>query len=189
MILKENFSYKHLESNSYKNVVFNNIVFCEGAKTKNNPFFNYLPFSLNKGQLLTIESSALKTKTILKKKAFILPRKGAEFSIGATFSWKWEDEFPEDKQTKLLQEQLEEMTSASYRILKEDAGIRPATRDRRPFVGQHHSFKNYFIFNGMGAKGCLMAPLLTAELVEHIETQKPLDPEMNIRRYDRFKPS
>lgn len=188
-ILEESFDFDLLSEMSYKQVKFKQLVFCEGAQATENPLFGDLPFSLNKGQLLTIGSENLPTDQIFKKKVFILPTKKNEYKVGATYSWKWDNSTykkahkVEKEKTTLLKSQLEEMTRAKYVIKEEKTGIRPSVKDRRPLIGKHRGLQNIYIFNGMGSRGCFMAPLLSKELIEHIEEDIPLHPEVELSRY------
>ena len=43
------------------------IVFCEGHRLTNNPFFNYLPLLRTKGELITVKLKALKVMYLMKK--------------------------------------------------------------------------------------------------------------------------
>jgi glycine/D-amino acid oxidase-like deaminating enzyme len=184
LLIEDTFKHKEIEDNTrYGAITFSNIVFCEGAKLSENPFFNYLPYSLNKGQLLTIRSKELPQQNILKKKVFILPYKEDLFKVGATFSWKWENENPEEEKTEQLKTFLEEMTSLPYEIVNVEAGIRPSVKDRRPLIGKHPKISNYYLFNGMGSRGCFMAPLLIDEFFEHLEKGKEVHPETDINRF------
>lgn len=189
-LLEEIFDFKDLKNSTYKSIEFKKIVFCEGANAIHNPFFGNLPFTLNKGQLLTINSEILPKNKMLKKKVFILPTINNEFKIGATYSWKWNSETEElahqiePEKTELLQEFLEEITISDYKIIKEEVGIRPSVKDRRPLIGNHKKYKNYFIFNGMGSRGCFMAPLLTKEFIAFAEDNKPLHPEVELNRFN-----
>lgn len=185
MIINTTFNYSELKANLYQGITYKKIVFCEGANVVNNPNFNYLPMGLNKGQLFTIESEQLATTNILKKKVFILPQqKRNQYKIGATYSWQWDDLKVEEMKTELLKKQLAEMISAPYKIIKTEAGVRPASRDRRPLVGQHPKNNDQYIFNGMGSKGCFMAPLLSSEFIDFTEYTKALHPEMDIKRFN-----
>ena len=186
-ILEEEFDYTSITTTgSYKGIQFEKLIFCEGAQIRKNPFFSYLPFGLNKGQLLTIQSDQLPTNTTLKKKVFILPYERDLFKVGATYSWKWENDSPEPEKTKELKSYLEEITHAKYQLIKEEAGIRPSVKDRRPLIGSHPTIANYYVFNGMGSKGCLMAPLLIKEFIDHLQNETPLHKEVSVRRYDKL---
>lgn len=185
-ILESSFDYSALSQNAYMGIEFKQVVFCEGSNAINNPYFKHLPFALNKGQLITIKCDELESSSILKKKAFLLPVGNNLFKAGATFAWSWENNYIEQEKTDLLKQQVEEITTSDYTVIDEVCGIRPASRDRRPLMGRHTEYRNYYIFNGMGSKGCLMAPLLTQELLQFVEEEKELHKEATI---DRFKPS
>lgn len=186
-LVEEKFEYPLLAFNenrvTYKNYVAKSIIFCEGALATDNPFFNWLPFSLNKGELLLIKSAKLKLSSMLSKKIFVLPITDELYKIGASNEWKELDLLPTKEKREELKKLFESICTAEYEIVKQEAGIRPASRDRRPFIGRHPKWKNVYIFNGMGAKAALKAPLLSKELIDFIELAKPLHPECNINRY------
>lgn len=188
-LVEESFDHDALKTDSYKNIKFKHLIFCEGAQAEQNPLFKNLPFSLNKGQLMTIQSAHLPKTNILKKKVFILPTKESEYKVGATYSWKWDTNsyesahLVENEKTELLHSFLREMTTSPYKVIKQHTGIRPAVKDRRPLIGKHSSIPNLYLFNGMGSRGCFMAPLLSKELIDFIEEEKPLHPEANVSRY------
>jgi glycine/D-amino acid oxidase-like deaminating enzyme len=60
--------------------------------------------------------------------------------------------------------------------------MRPTTFDRRPFMGKHPEFDKLFVFNGLGTKGYMLAPLLSAELCNWIEGKSELHPEVTLDR-------
>ena len=155
LLIEKQFDYKLIDltnakGHAYEGINFENIIFCEGANVVKNPFFKHLPFSLNKGQLITINSEKLELKSILKKQVFVLPIGSKQFKIGATYSWKWENEKPESDKTESLKKQLSDMLNVPYKIVEAVAGLRPAVKDRRPLIGRHKHYENYYIFNGMG---------------------------------------
>jgi glycine/D-amino acid oxidase-like deaminating enzyme len=61
--------------------------------------------------------------------------------------------------------------------LQYKAGIRPSAHDRRPYVGRDPALANHFVFNGFGAKGVLLAPMMAEELADFMLTNRPLHPE------------
>ena len=181
---KEAFEYNEIDLNKkkYKNILFNRIIFCEGHQVKNNPFFNNLPISWTKGQLLTIRSQNLYDKSLLNRKCFVLPRGKNEFLLGATYEWNATNyKTTNDAQSELL-EKFNYISDENPEIVCQEAGIRPTTPDRRPFIGCHPKHKDLFIFNGLGAKGYLIAPLLSKELIESILENMPLNSETSILR-------
>jgi len=84
--------------------------------------------------------------------------------------------------TDKVENQLKKIIKKKYKIKQYKFGIRPATRDRRPFVGRHPKFNNLFILNGLGSKGVSQSPHCSKELLNYIELNKNLDKEINIER-------
>ena len=186
LLLDEKFEYASIDEKVFSDVKFKKVVFCEGIGIKNNPYFNYLPYRINKGELLTVTSMNYRSECAMKKKMFVLPLGNNRYKIGATYAWEWEDEKPEEKSKSLLKDSLKEITQAEFDIENHEAGFRPAVKDRRPLIGAHPEHKDLFLFNGMGSRGCLIAPKLAKELVDHIENRTPLTPETDIRRYEKL---
>lgn len=183
--IHERFEHALLDmaNSSYKHIKFEHIVFCEGADVKNNPYFNALPFTPNKGELIEIECAGLDDEAILVGGVFVLPVGNHRFKVGATYQhWALNTEVTE-KNRDYLTERFDKISNSEYRIIDQWAGIRPAVLDRRPILGRHQEHKNMHIFNGLGSKGVSMAPLLSKELLDYILTDVPLHPECAIERF------
>ena len=165
---------------------FEKIIFCEGYNGIYNPWFNYLPLQPTKGQTIIIKSNEIKSNEILNRKCFVLPLGNNEFKVGATYEWNTTDLSITEEGVTILKDNLKQLISNKYEVIHQDAGIRPTVKDRRPLVGEHPQFKNTFIFNGLGTKGYLMAPLLSKELYEFIFENLPLSQEINISRFNKL---
>ena len=63
------------------------------------------------------------------------------------------------------------------------AGLRPTTKDIRPFIGDHPTEAGLHIFNGLGSKGASLAPELIRQFLAHLLEGEPLDPEIDIARF------
>ena len=174
------------ETASYQGEEFENIIFCEGYQGIYNPWFSYLPLEATKGEVLTVESLGITEEESINRKCFVLPIGNHQFKVGATYNWNTPNTEITSEATALLRENLESLTDENYKILKQKAGIRPTTLDRRPLIGSHSNYKKLKIFNGLGAKGFLIAPLLAQEFVLSIEGVKNLDKEINIERFNRL---
>jgi len=68
-------------------------------------------------------------------------------------------------------------------VIDHVAGIRPATLERRPFVGLHPQDQRLGLFNGMGTKGCSLAPYFARQLVQHTSNGSPIHPEAALTRF------
>ena len=158
------------------------IIHCTGPSAANDPLWSYLPWSLTKGETLTIKASDLKTKNILKKHYFILPLGNDFFRVGATYNWNHLDWQPSNEGKSVLIEKLEEIIDCPYEIVKQEAGIRPTTRARRPFLGEHPTEKGNYIFNGLGSKGVMLAPLFSDVFFNYLSENQPLPKELDINQ-------
>jgi len=58
--------------------------------------------------------------------------------------------------------------------------------ERRPFVGLHPANPKVGILNGMGTKGCSLAPYFAKQLAEQLIFDKPISAEANINRFTKI---
>lgn len=170
------------ETVSFKGTRYDGIVFCEGVEARHNPWFENLPINDTKGETISIRSTTIPEGESLNRKCFTLPIGNHEFRVGATYDWNTYNDDITEEGKKQLQEMLAYITDQPYTIIDQKAGIRPTTIDRRPLMGTHHIYKNLFVFNGLGTKGYLLAPLLSKELVDHILDDSPLYKEVLVSR-------
>ena len=167
----------------YDGQSFSGIIFCEGYKNFENPFFNFLQVDCTKGQLITVRSTFYEEES-LNRKCFVMPTGDNEYRVGSTYEWNQPNVDVDDEARELLRSNLASLVSEPFEIIDQIAGIRPTVKDRRPIMGEHPEHTGLFIFNGLGAKGYMMAPLLGQELTEFILNGTELDKEV---RLDRFK--
>lgn len=182
-ILNEVFDSTLLENTTYRGDVYDDIIFCVGYLNPENKWFGALPLDQTKGETLTIVSNALPADVSLNRKCFVLPKGNHQFKIGSTYGWS-------DPTTHITQEGKNEILQnlsfiidEKVTVIKQEAGVRPTTRDRRPLLGTHSEFKHYHIFNGLGAKGFMLAPLISLEFAEYLMDGVTLDKEVDIERY------
>jgi glycine/D-amino acid oxidase-like deaminating enzyme len=158
-------------------------IFCEGFNGKFNPHFSYLPFNPVKGEIVDIEIQNLDLQEIINQGVFVIPLRDNTFRLGATYKWDVLDFVPTEEGATILTEKFKKLMKPQMRILSQQAGVRPATKDRRPFLGMHPELKNIGIFNGFGSKGVSLAPFFGKQFVDFLVYQKELHPEVNINRF------
>ncbi len=180
-----NYSDFNTTTTSYKNDIYEKIFFSQGYTNSENPWFGSLPIQCTKGETLTIHSSELPEDVSLNLKCFILPIGNQQFKVGATYDWNSTDLSITEKGKAQIEAHLTTLTNDPYTIVEQKAGIRPTVLDRRPLLGKHAEFPNLILFNGLGTKGYMMAPLLANELLDHVFNHAPLDPEVNIQRFEK----
>ena len=171
------FTHNEVENNSH-------FIFSEGWTAIKSPFFSYLPFNLAKGETFVIKVDGLAINEVVNKRVFLLPLGNNIYKVGSTYKWDFEDDLPTNEEAAFLKDKLDVILKAKYEIIEHDAGIRPATKDRRPFVGTHPENQNIHIFNGMGSKGVMIAPLLAKEFSNYLIGESDLNLESDIRRFD-----
>lgn len=160
------------------------LIFCEGYQAIHNPFFTNLPFIPAKGEVLTVEIKKLNTNAnVLNKGVFVLPENNQLFKVGATYVWDKIDEENTSEGLAELTQKLEKLLNTPFTVVKQQAGIRPSTKDRRPLVGKHPNLPSLAILNGMGTKAVLLAPYFAKQLFEHLFYAKKIHPEVNINRF------
>ncbi|HEY8915891.1 MAG TPA: FAD-binding oxidoreductase [Chitinophaga sp.] len=167
----------------YKEVQARAIIFCEGAQIIHNPWFKHIPFLLNKGEVLKVRIPGLHTENILKKSITLVPQEQEVFWAGSTFVWDYVDEAPTPEKRLFLEESLQQLLKVPYTVLEQQAGIRPSGKDRRPIMGLHPQYPALGLFNGLGTKGCSLAPYMAHMLTQHLLQGMPLLPEADIKRY------
>lgn len=172
------------EGVEYKNIEYKKILFCEGLQALENPFFDWLPFNPVKGQILTAQIDDYTLTEIINQGVWILPVNNEGLcKVGSTYSWdKLDNEITEDARNE-LEKRIKPILKKPYTILSQQAGVRPSTDDRRPFVGLHPEFKTMGFFNGLGTKGVTLAPYFAAEFIDFLEGNKEINSEVNISRF------
>jgi len=173
------------ESIQYKDITAKKIIFCEGFRVSENPLFSFIPFRPVKGELLTVRIKGLNTQMVLNKDIFLLPLGNEIYRLGSTYDWDDLTEAPTTNAKNYLLEKLKSLIYFPVEILSHEAGIRPAVADRRPVAGRHPSFSNVFILNGLGAKGVMLAPYGTEQLLRLLNENIAVDPEIDPSRFVR----
>lgn len=189
-IVREQFNHNALKINdsnvSYNGNTADKIIFCEGWKMLENPFFNKLPMNPAKGEVLIIKIENFNTDYIVHKGVSLLPIGNNLFVAGSTFRWdNLNDTVTFEAKNELL-EKLKSVINTDFEVIDHLAGVRPAMADRRPVLGSHPLFKNLYLFNGLGAKGVLLSPYFANELIEYIYNDKSLNSEVSINRFARL---
>lgn len=165
---------------NYKNIRAGKVVFCEGPVAVENPFWNYLPFKPVKGEILEIDS-ALPHDVILNRGVFVLPKNG-RFSVGSTYDHSRLDYVPSAEGIKNLKDRLAKLYNGGYETVRELAGVRPATFDRKPFIGFHKKYPPVGIFNGFGTKGVSLVPFFALQLVNYLTGKGGIMSEVDVSR-------
>ena len=197
LLKEEIFNYQLLQEINdtiiYKGFQAKKIIFSEGSSVLHNPFFPPSPPSggkhlliPNKGEYITILAPKLKLNSMLKSSLFIIPLGNDQYKVGATYSREDNSIHTTQSAREELESKLNLIISCPYDVVDHVAGIRPTTRDRRPFIGTLKESDRKVFFNGLGTRGITSAPSLAQELYSHLEKGKDLHNEINIKRYYKW---
>lgn len=187
-IIEETFEFNELNQFGvlqYKSQTAEKIIFCDGSDAAKNPLFKWLPFKLVKGEILEIEAD-LPNDLIINRGVFVIPLGNKRFKVGSTYNNREVNWETSDEGKSHIEAKLKELINVNYTVVAHYAGVRPATRDRKPFIGMHPKYKNVGIFNGLGAKGVSLSPYFANQFALHLVNQSALDQEVAIDRYFKF---
>ena len=185
---EEEFEIKELkilkDKIQYRNITASAIIFCDGNNNVNNPYFKLLPFAPNKGELLLVEIPGLPNNLVYKKGMMMAPlATPGLWWIGSNYAWEFDHTNPTQEFRDQTKQLLKAWLKIPFQITNHLSGIRPATLERRPFVGLHPLHPNIGILNGMGTKGCSLAPFFAKQLVDQLLHHKPVIPEADVKRF------
>ena len=190
-MLLEKFEVAELKFNddeiSYRNINADKIIFCDGIGSMQHSFFNLLPFAPNKGEALILECGDLNNQHIFKKGLMLAPLPDKDlYWLGSNYQWEFADDRPSETFHKHATAVLNGWLKKPYRIIAHKSAVRPATLERRPFVGFHPRQRNVGILNGMGTKGTSLAPFFAYQLTQYLVYNLPISPEADIQRFSRI---
>jgi len=172
---------------SYGTIRADTVLFCDGAGGPSNPFFRKLPYASNKGEALLLNIPGLPAEFVYKKGSLLVPlAKSDKWWVGSTYERSDLNPKPSDRFRVETEARLRDWLKLPFTIEGHVAGIRPATVERRPFAGLHPKRPEVGILNGLGTKGCSLAPYLARQLTDHLIEGHPLLPETDVRRHARL---
>jgi len=165
----------------YKNIRADKIIFCEGVEALQNPWWKDLPFLPAKGEVLVIKAE-MELRHVINKKIYILQIGKNIFKAGSTYSWNFQDDSPTAEAKDFLVAQLKSILKIPFEVISHHAAVRPTVKNRRPFLGLHLQYPQVGIFNGLGTKGCLLAPYFAGHLTGFLLGKNELMKEIDVTK-------
>jgi len=167
----------------YRSLRAKHIVFCQGHTISSNPFFPDIPVRANKGEALIIKSKSLPKDVIIGHQVNIVPLGKDRYWVGSTYAWEDETIEPTAAGKQGLLDRLAKSFQGEYRVLDHLAGLRPASKDRRPIIGRSPKSAQVACLAGMGTKGYSLSPYFADMLLDALFNQKDILPEVNLARF------
>ncbi|MEI6264037.1 MAG: FAD-dependent oxidoreductase [Sphingobacteriia bacterium] len=178
IIAADHVEYQHYQAQK--------IIFCDGIAGFENPYFNLLPYAANKGEAIIASIPGLPDNHIFKQGISIVPWKKGLFWIGSSYEWNYSDVLPTTAFKMKVEQQLKNWLKLPYSFEDHFASVRPANLERRPFVGLHPVHPSVGIFNGMGTKGCSLAPYFANTFTKHLLQNAPIHPLADVQRFKKI---
>ena len=181
----------------YRDIAARWLIFCDGVGSTQDGFFERLPFAPNKGEALIIEASELDAALlqaggsagggfVFKRGVSLVPHADGLFWVGSSYEWAFDDLAPTAAFRERTESILREWLRVPFRTIAHFASVRPATVERRPFVGLHPLYAAIGILNGMGTKGCSLAPHFARQLAELLAYGRAVQPDTDVRRFTKI---
>ncbi len=174
MLIAEHFSYDDLKLNEqyaqWKSEKFNTVIFCEGFKAQNNPWFKELPYNFAKGELLKVsfQSPAL-PDAIICQQQWCLPAENGTYLVGSTYDRLNINSISTEQGRSNILKGLSDFILAKPHVIEHYAAVRPVMLNQKPIITAHPSTPRMWIFNGFASKGFLCVPYYAQMFVEQIQ--------------------
>ncbi len=171
----------------YESVTYKKIIYTNGYATMKSNFWKNLPFVPNKGQALIVEIPHLPVTSMYKFGMITLvPLQQGMWWAGSSNELKFENDQPDPSFLNEAKNSINTILKIPFTVIQHLSAIRPATVERRPFVGVHPLYKQIAILNGMGSKGCSLAPWFAKQLTDHLKENKPIDMDADVSRFSKL---
>ena len=186
--LERNFNYAELVTNrdtiAWHQIHAQRVIFCEGYMAKDNPWFNWLPFQPAKGEILSFTTQQQLPDQIINGGKWLLPITDGNYKTGATYNHDLSSITPTETGRSELIEGMQRLLSSplALQIVDHQAGVRPNTLDKQPFIGMHPSPSQLGIFNGFGSKGSMLIPYYSACFANHLTKGRAIPEHADISR-------
>jgi glycine/D-amino acid oxidase-like deaminating enzyme len=119
-----------------------------------------------KGEILTVQADWPETHIRIGAGGWLVPIGGGCFRVGSTYDWDNLDEQATAAGLERITAIAAKLGGADFEVIAHVAGIRPILRRSQPLVGKDES--GDWVFNGLGSKGTLYAPGMSAMLADWI---------------------
>ena len=156
-------------------------VWCEGAAglLRANP----LPWQHRcaKGEILTVHAPAWRQERMVIGRGWLVPLGDDFYKVGATYDWDMLDANPTWPGRAFLESIARDIGGADFRIVAHEAGIRPIIRKSQPVIGPLAN--GSVVFNGLGSKGALCAPLVANRLADWLIDGREIEADLSTQAY------
>lgn len=190
-IISDSFQPGLLEINkefiAYGGRRYDRVIFCNGNESFSYPWFRNLPYAASKGESVLVKIQGLPAGFVFKHGMLLLPTaEPALYWMGSSYEWDFTTEGPTRAFREKVSRLLDGFLKLPYQVVDHRAAIRPSTLERRPFVGFHPANPRIGMLNGLGTKGCSLAPYFAHQLVQKMKGSGGIHPLADIARFEKI---
>ena len=156
------------------------VIFCEGFRVLENPWFKELPFAPARGEVLSVQSEI---NLALSNGSWHLPGFADYAYMGSTWDHQNLLSGPTENGKQEILDKCNFVDFKRSAFPQHLSGVRSGTKDRHPIIGVHPDHKNLFLFNGFGSRGTSTIPHYAKKLTDFIMEKKALPSEANLNRF------
>ena len=161
------------------------LIFCQGFEASGNRWFREVRFDATKGEILMLRIPGLGEERIVHHGVWIAPAGGDLYRAGATYEREALDCTPTTAGRDEMCERLAKLLRVPFEVVGHSAAVRPIVMGRHPVIGLHPEYEQLGMFNGLGSKGSLQAPLMAERFAGFLAGTGTLEPEVDLnRRFD-----
>ena len=133
-----------------------------------------------KGEILTVRADAWRDDRILiGAGGWLVPMGQGLFKAGSTYVWDRLDGEPTAAGRARVEEILRALGGEDFEVVAHEAGVRPIVRKSQPVIGSLPDGR--VVFNGLGSKGALYAPGVSARLNEWLSDGVEIEAALNLK--------
>ncbi len=175
------------------NITADYVICCRGIADRDHRYFQKARFNPAQGDILRIRFAQPIDNTTLHSGWWLTPAKAFEtvgcldvttrpksneWLLGSTYQWRPLDGIPNPSGRDSLIEGLQQRLAIQCDVLDHHAAVRPASFDQKPMIGMHPDLPRLGMLNGLGAKGCYLAPWCASLMVKSLFDQQAVPKEL-----------
>lgn len=155
------------------------IIFCEGYRAVQNPWFKGLPFAPAQGETLVLKKPP---ELAASNGTWIIPERLDNSLAGSTWKHKDLESGPTGEGRNSILDGLSFLTGPQPQVIGHFSGIRSGTKDRAPLMGTHRENEKMSLFNGFGSRGGTTIPYYARHMLDFLIDNHPLPEEADCKR-------
>lgn len=157
------------------------LIFCQGYTSRSNRWFRDVRFEAARGEILTLRIEGLAETRIINRGVWLAPCGNGIFKAGSTYDTVNLDAGPAEQGREEIRERLQQFLKLPFEVVEHSSAVRPVVSGRQPIIGFHPNHPQIGIFNGLGSKGSLQAPLVASLFADALVDDAAVDPQLDVK--------